>query len=67
VAARSQKVLPKLSHSFTHFKLHIQPVQLHLASRLATAPGQIWLPLADALDAALPSPIRKLVAQLMKE
>ena len=67
MAARSQKILPKLSHSFTHFKLHIQPVQLHLASRLASAPGQIWLPPADALDAALPSPIRRLVAQLMKD
>jgi A/G-specific adenine glycosylase len=64
VTARNQQVLPQLSHSFTHFKLHIQPVQLQLASRHPPSPGEIWLPPVDALDAALPAPIRKLVAQL---
>ena len=34
------------------------------APRRTTPPGQIWLPPADALDAALPAPVRKLVAQL---
>jgi len=37
---------------------------VELAPRRATLPGQIWLPPADALDAALPAPVRKLVAQL---
>jgi A/G-specific adenine glycosylase len=63
--AQSQHAMPKLSHSFTHFKLHIQPVQLHLAPRLSTPSGLIWLPPADALGAALPTPIRTLVTQLM--
>jgi A/G-specific adenine glycosylase len=62
--ALAQQVLPQLTHSFTHFKLHIRPVQLQLAPRRDTPPGQIWLPLADALDAALPAPIRTLVRQL---
>jgi len=62
--ALTQQVLPQFTHSFTHFKLHIRPVQLHLAPRHATPPGQIWLPLTDALDAALPAPIRKLVTRL---
>jgi A/G-specific adenine glycosylase len=62
--ALTQQVLPQLTHSFTHFKLHIRPVQLQLAPRCDTPPGQIWLPLADALDAALPAPIRTLVRQL---
>ncbi|MBU1223182.1 MAG: A/G-specific adenine glycosylase [Gammaproteobacteria bacterium] len=62
--ALTQQVLPQLTHSFTHFKLHIRPVQLQLAPRRDTPPGQIWLPLADALDAALPAPIRTLVRQL---
>lgn len=60
----ARHTLPPLRHSFTHFKLHIQPVQLHIAPREATAPGQIWLLPADALNAALPSPIRKLVEHL---
>jgi A/G-specific adenine glycosylase len=65
LTAQSQHALPRLSHSFTHFKLHIQPVQLRLAPRLSTPAGHIWLSPADALDAALPKPIRTLVTQLM--
>jgi A/G-specific adenine glycosylase len=60
----SQLVLPRLSHSFTHFKLHIQPVQLHLAPRHVDLPGRIWLPPDDALHAALPAPVRELVRRL---
>jgi A/G-specific adenine glycosylase len=62
--ARSQLALHQFSHSFTHFKLHIQPVQMQLAPRHASPAGRIWLPPVDALDAALPAPVRKLVAQL---
>lgn len=62
--AQTQQALPSFSHSFTHFKLHILPVQMQLAPRPTTLPGQIWLSPADALEAALPTPIRKLVAQL---
>ena len=62
--AHSPRTLLPLSHSFTHFKLHIQPVQLQLAHRLAASPGQVWLPPVDALGTALPAPIRKLVTQL---
>jgi A/G-specific adenine glycosylase len=60
----SQQALPPFTHSFTHFRLHIRPVQLQLAPRRATPPGQVWLPPADALDAALPAPVRALVRQL---
>ena len=62
--AQAQQAWPQLSHSFTHFKLHILPVRMELAPRRATLPGQIWLAPADALDAALPAPVRKLVARL---
>ncbi|MFZ5574365.1 MAG: A/G-specific adenine glycosylase [Pseudomonadota bacterium] len=64
VSVRTQAVLPRLSHGFTHFRLHIQPVRIDLAPRPATLPGHIWLPPADALGAALPAPVRRLVAQL---
>ena len=62
--AQTQQAWPQLSHSFTHFRLHILPVQMELAPRRATLPGQIWLPPDDALDAALPAPVRKLVGRL---
>ena len=60
----SQQALPQLTHSFTHFRLHIRPVRLHLSPRASTPPGRIWLPLVDALDVALPAPVRRLVHQL---
>lgn len=61
---QTRHALPQLNHSFTHFKLHIQPVQLQLAPRHTTLPGQIWLSPIDAMNAALPAPVRKLVGQL---
>jgi A/G-specific adenine glycosylase len=63
-SALRQHALPRFTHGFTHFKLHIQPVQLQLPPRNATPPGEIWLPLADALEAALPAPVRRLVTQI---
>lgn len=63
----AQQALPGFSHSFTHFKLHIQPVQLQLKPRRNTLPGQKWLYPADALDAALPMPVRKLITLLDPE
>ena len=53
-------------HSFTHFRLHMHPL-------VADALGQrhevrqssaLWLALPDALGAALPAPVRKLLEQL---
>jgi A/G-specific adenine glycosylase len=61
---QTQQAWPRFSHSFTHFRLHIQPVQMQLAPRRTTLPGQIWLSPADALDAALPAPVRKLLSRL---
>lgn len=63
--AENPAPLPHLSHSFTHFKLHIHPVKLYLKSRSIAVPGQQWLSPPDALNAALPTPIRKLVTQLI--
>lgn len=62
--AVSQRELPPLIHSFTHFRLHVRPLHLELAPREATRPGQVWLPPLEALDAALPAPVRRLVATL---
>jgi len=61
---RALHALPALSHSFTHFRLNIRPLEVHLAPRGATPPGQIWLAPKDALDAALPAPVRTLLMRL---
>lgn len=61
-------VLPTLEHTFTHFKLHILPQPLQVLHRplQAQAPGLIWLAIEDAIGAALPTPVRKLLLQIKK-
>jgi A/G-specific adenine glycosylase len=62
----ARQALPSLRHSFTHFRLHIQPVCLHLEPRALSvaSPGQQWLTPAAALQTALPAPVRTLIHQL---
>ena len=53
-------------HAFTHFKLDIRPLQVKVSALVpqATAPGTVWLPLAEARGAAIPAPVRKILAAL---
>jgi len=64
LTVRAQRRLPLLTHGFTHFRLHIQPLYADLAPRTATLPGHVWLPPDDALGAALPAPVRRLIATI---
>ena len=60
------KRLPVLRHEFTHFTLDITPIVCFLESvspRVAE-PGRLWLPVEDALGAAVPAPVRKLLGTL---
>jgi A/G-specific adenine glycosylase len=62
------QVLAALTHSFTHFKLHIQPIEAtlpHKPVRASESGGQVWMPLADALHAALPAPVKVILADLV--
>jgi A/G-specific adenine glycosylase len=60
------KALPALRHEFTHFTLNITPIVRHVESAAlrVAEPGRIWLPLEEALGAAVPAPVRKLLAGL---
>ena len=53
-------------HGFTHFSLDIQPlVALVTARSLQVAePGAIWLSVAEAKRAAIPVPVKKILAVL---
>ncbi len=55
-----------LLHSFTHFRLRItpQPLQVIDLTPRVEHPGQLWLPVADALGAAVPQPVRLLLTRL---
>jgi A/G-specific adenine glycosylase len=59
--------LPVIAHGFTHFKLDILP-QLATVSawtQRMEEPGQLWITPADALRAAVPTPVRGIIEQLI--
>ena len=63
-----ERLLP-VAHVFTHYKLHIHPLLVTLASRAALA-GEgryAWLDSSAIPDAALPAPIKKLLLELLGE
>jgi A/G-specific adenine glycosylase len=58
--------LPTIEHGFTHYRLTIHPQRVAVRSwpQRAESPGLLWLTPEDALAAALPAPIRKLIRSL---
>ena len=58
--------LPRFEHAFTHFTLAVAPWKVELAGKRATAFERpaIWLPLDDLNGAALPSPVKRLLASI---
>jgi A/G-specific adenine glycosylase len=65
--AESLEGLPVLWHTFTHFKLEITPQPLQLVGERPVLPAHLqWLPLADAMAAALPTPVRTLLKTLQQ-
>ncbi len=58
--------LPTLGHGFTHFTLDIRPLHVMVSALVphAAEPGHVWLSLAEAKRAAIPVPVRKILAQL---
>ncbi len=57
------EALPAMQHNFTHFRLHIRPqcMEVRGAQPQARQPGGVWLGLHEALGAAIPAPVRKLL------
>jgi A/G-specific adenine glycosylase len=60
--------LETFTHTFTHFKLHITPLKIQLAHkpRSAAQPGSVWLDVNEALQAAIPTPVRSLLQELTR-
>ena len=58
--------LPAIAHGFTHYKLEIYPVRLRIGKidPRAAEPGLVWLPLAEARQAAIPAPVKRILALL---
>ncbi|MFZ6654165.1 A/G-specific adenine glycosylase [Undibacterium sp. TJN19] len=59
-------VLPVVIHAFTHFKLHILPVQVLLDKRhaLVAEDDHRWLDIRQAEEYALPAPIKNLLVSV---
>lgn len=57
------EALSPIEHAFTHYRLTIHPVRVtvHPPGFKAQAPGYLWLTPADALGAALPAPVKRLL------
>jgi len=68
IIAENDVSLPKLTHVFTHFKLHIQPRILQTLKQhpQVNQAAHIWLSIEDAIGAAIPTPIRKILLSIQK-
>ncbi len=55
--------MPTVDHGFTHFSLTIFPVEITLEKQPSRAmePGSIWLNLEDAIEAAIPAPVKRII------
>lgn len=60
---KNAQLLPALTHTFTHFKLHIQPVLISGKTQ-ASAPNTLWLALDEAIQGAISTPVRKILQQI---
>jgi A/G-specific adenine glycosylase len=63
-AVEEVQALQPLVHVFTHYKLHIHPHRIVLAHRAAPVQGYVWWDMSSIGEAALPAPVKKLLAQL---
>jgi A/G-specific adenine glycosylase len=68
VIAKNDHCLPNLTHVFTHFKLHIRPQTLQVIklNPQVNQAAHIWVSINDAIGAAIPTPIRKILFSLQK-
>jgi A/G-specific adenine glycosylase len=57
------KKLAPIDHGFTHFRLRIQPF---LCKSRGRSDG-LWIDLAEARDAAVPTPVRNLLEDLTQD
>ncbi len=66
VRSAGAEALSPLTHAFTHFVLDLQPYRLHAAevTPLAMEGERLWQPLAGIDGAALPTPVRRILAAL---
>ncbi len=67
-AVTLKEPLPVIAHGFTHFKLDIlpQPATVSAWPQHVEEPGRLWITPDDALRAAVPTPVRGIIEQLLR-
>ena len=71
LTVESDEPLTIVQHVFTHYKLAITPQPLQVSrppkqKHMAGLPNYMWLPIEDAISAALPTPVRNILLSLKK-
>jgi A/G-specific adenine glycosylase len=63
----NQQLLPTFSHGFTHFRLEISALLCTVVAseKRMESPGRMWIGVNEALRAAVPVPVRKVLNQLL--
>ena len=56
--------MPVIEHGFTHYRLNVLPIRCQVRKFLAEPHG-VWLELEEAARAAVPAPVRTLLAGLL--
>jgi A/G-specific adenine glycosylase len=56
------KELPVIEHGFTHFRLRIRPLLYEVRAQRSG----LWIDVDDALAAAIPTPVKKLLQDLQR-
>jgi A/G-specific adenine glycosylase len=66
LAARPLTAMPTVRHSFTHFRLQITPLPMQVSDveGRAEEDGRMWTTPEEAAEAAIPTPVRKLLLKL---
>jgi A/G-specific adenine glycosylase len=60
--------MSEIDHGFTHFRLRITPMVAHAMRRpVAEEPGTLWLTVEEALGAAIPVPVKRILQALAHE
>ncbi len=66
VEVADEGALADVHHGFTHYALTITPALLRVThfEHRAHSPGHVWLTPADAINAAVPAPVREILRRL---
>lgn len=68
ITSEAEETMQTVNHAFTHYKLaiHPQPLQVIRQKSQVNQSNNIWLPINEAIEAAIPTPVRNILITLKK-